>query len=124
MRIILRNPKFDVAHKNLDVVVKRVQISPNSQSGCERSISKSVKFKNQYSSTMSVLVMNARQRCGENGPPLHLFAEKCAPQMVQAWTQNRHRLAKKVKDLAINQSKVIKKIRNRQAKKFTSKIFW
>ena len=122
MRAVLQHPTYTEKHENVERVVKRASLSPNSESGCERSISKTVRYKNKHSSKMSVPVMNARQRCGENGPPLHLFAEKCTPAIVKYWTKNKHKLAKKVRDFEINQSKVLKKIR--KEKEYTSKIFF
>ena len=101
MRNVLELPTYLAAKENLSKIVKRIQISSNSQSGCERGNSKINRSKEKYSSCMGVTV-------DENAPPLHIFNSKCVDKAVEYWKANNHRITLKVNDQS--NSKVIKRV--------------
>ena len=100
--------------------MKQIQLSPESQAGCEQSNSKFARYKNKHSNKMGIPMCRARQWGGENGPPMNLFPAK---KVFLHWKKNGHRLAMKLDPTAKNESKVIKKIRKKSAQKYTSKLF-
>ena len=99
--------------------IRRAQLAPNAQAGCERSNSKYARFKNKYSSKMGLEIVRSRSRAGENGPPLSLFPSAKA---VRYWIDNNHRLAEKVN--ASDESLVLSRRKKNDAAYCTSKIFF
>ena len=97
--------------------IKRMQISPEGQSGCERSNSKYARFKTKYSNRMGLEIVRARSRAGENGPPVTKFPSKKA---LTYWVENNHKLALKV---AVNDESLVLKRRRKEKLNYTSKLF-
>ena len=100
----------------MEKAIKRIQLSPNAQSGCERSNSKYSRFKNKYSSRMGIEIIRARSRAGENGPPLTMFLRE---RFFKYWVENNHKLALKV----ANEKSIVLERRKLKAKQYTSKMF-
>lgn len=98
-------------------VIKRCQLCPQSQAGCEQSNSKYARYKTKYSNRMGVPMIRARSRTGENGPPMTLFN---AAASAQYWIDNGHRFAQKSASDA--PSKTTRRIKNAQKEKYTSQI--
>ena len=116
-RIILNHPKSGEI-TDLKKCIKRIQLSPNAQSGCERSNSKYARFKNKYSSRLGIEIIRARSRAGENGPPLTMFPRK---RVFSYWIENGHRLALKVE--SNDKSLVLQRRKRKQEKDYTSRMF-
>ena len=114
-RIILEHPRSGEVEV-LKKAIKRIQLSPNAQSGCERSNSKYSRFKNKYSNRMGIEIIRARSRAGENGPPLTMFPRE---RFFKYWVENNHKLALKV----VNDKSIVLERRKVKAKQYTSKMF-
>ena len=118
-QIVFTHPYF----KECDVLktfIKRIQLSPEGQRGCEHSNSKYARFKNKYSNRVVTDLISARARAGGNGQRTHLFD---ARKILLHCKQNDHRLAKKLDERSFNGSKVLKTVRSQAAKNYTSKLF-
>ena len=116
-QIVLDNPSVSYCGV-FRKLIKRMQLAPNSQAGCERSNSKYARYKNKYSSRMGLEIIRARARAGENGPPLPQFP---ASKARQFWEDNNHRLALKID--GSSDSLVLKRRRKISQKKYTSRNF-
>ena len=116
-KIAFEHPKSsDVAM--LKRSVKRLQLSPNAQAGCERSNSKYARFKTKYSNTMGIEIVRARSRTGENGPPVIFFPRNL---VLSHWMKENHRLALKVKET--DKSLVLLRKKKKAQEQYTSRIF-
>ena len=105
----IKSPSFE-SKNSLLRILKRIQLSPESQSGCERSNSIYARFKAKYSNKMCLPMIGARSRAGENGPPMHLFTAK---KVFIHWLANGRRMAEKLKNEVTPESKVLRKIRSK-----------
>ena len=115
----LRNnvPYFDEKSKPTAFrVIMRAAAAPNAQSGCERANSDYNITKTKLSSSMKLPIIKARLRTKLNGPPLSIFN----PVPIRKfWLEFGHQYAQTV----TNKKLVIERIRKRDKKTYTSKIF-
>ena len=112
--LILEHPLLN------DCLIVGVSLLPNSEAGCEQSISQLNRAKNEYSSLMSTEVLQARLRASTNGPPIHLLDTYA---LAHYWKANGHRLALKLDERADPDSKVITRTRKESEKQYTSTMF-
>ena len=117
--MVLQHPNLDDLHR-VPAVIIRVSVASNAEAGCEQSNSKYNRAKNKYSTAMKLPMIRARMRVGSNGPPIHLFNPE---PVLEYWIEHRHRLAEKTWVAALDDSRVITRIRRQQEKAYTSTMY-